>query len=54
MKTASFGFDVGEDDSKTGEVVDRLRWLRSGRAASRDVLDRGGGWASDSRSLVTV
>ena len=26
-KTAPFGFDVGEDGSKAGEVVDRLRWL---------------------------
>jgi alkanesulfonate monooxygenase SsuD/methylene tetrahydromethanopterin reductase-like flavin-dependent oxidoreductase (luciferase family) len=26
-KTAPFGFDVGEDGSKSGEVVDRLRWL---------------------------
>ncbi|MEA2544807.1 MAG: hypothetical protein QOI09_80 [Chloroflexota bacterium] len=26
-KTAPFGFDVGEDGSKAGEVVERLRWL---------------------------
>jgi len=26
-KTAPFGFDVGEDGSKTGELLDRLRWL---------------------------
>jgi F420-dependent oxidoreductase-like protein len=26
-KTAPFGFDVGEDGSKAGEVVDKLRWL---------------------------
>jgi F420-dependent oxidoreductase-like protein len=26
-KTAPFGFDVGEDGAKAGEVVDRLRWL---------------------------
>ena len=26
-KTAPFGFDVGEDGSKAGAVVDQLRWL---------------------------
>jgi F420-dependent oxidoreductase-like protein len=26
-KTAPFGFDVGEDGSKAGEVVEKLRWL---------------------------
>jgi alkanesulfonate monooxygenase SsuD/methylene tetrahydromethanopterin reductase-like flavin-dependent oxidoreductase (luciferase family) len=26
-KTAPFGFDVGEDGSKAGEVVEQLRWL---------------------------
>ncbi len=26
-KTAPFAFDVGEDGSKAGEVVERLRWL---------------------------
>jgi F420-dependent oxidoreductase-like protein len=26
-KTSPFGFDVGEDGSKAGEVVDQLRWL---------------------------
>jgi F420-dependent oxidoreductase-like protein len=26
-KTAPFGFDVGPDGSKAGEVVERLRWL---------------------------
>jgi F420-dependent oxidoreductase-like protein len=26
-KTAPFGFDVGDDGSKAGEVVDQLRWL---------------------------
>lgn len=26
-KTAPFGFDVGEDGSKAGDVVDKLRWL---------------------------
>ena len=26
-KTAPFGFDVGEDGSRAGEVVDQLRWL---------------------------
>ena len=26
-KTAPFGFDVGQDGSKAGEVVDQLRWL---------------------------
>ena len=26
-KTAPFGFDVGEDGSNAGEVVERLRWL---------------------------
>jgi F420-dependent oxidoreductase-like protein len=28
-KTAPFGFDVGEDGSKAGEVVEKLRWLAS-------------------------
>jgi alkanesulfonate monooxygenase SsuD/methylene tetrahydromethanopterin reductase-like flavin-dependent oxidoreductase (luciferase family) len=28
-KTAPFAFDVGEDGAKSGEVVDRLRWLSS-------------------------
>ncbi len=28
-KTAPFGFDLGEDGSKAGEVVERLRWLSS-------------------------
>ena len=28
-KTAPFGFDVGEDGSKAGEVVNQLRWLSS-------------------------
>jgi len=28
-KTAPFGFDVGEDGSKAGEVVKQLRWLSS-------------------------
>jgi F420-dependent oxidoreductase-like protein len=28
-KTAPFGFDVGENGSKVGEVIDRLRWLAS-------------------------
>ena len=27
-KTAPFGFDVGADGSKAGEVVDKLRWLK--------------------------
>jgi F420-dependent oxidoreductase-like protein len=26
-KTAPFGFDVGENGSKVGEVIDKLRWL---------------------------
>jgi len=26
-KTAPFGFDVGADGSKVGELIDRLRWL---------------------------
>jgi alkanesulfonate monooxygenase SsuD/methylene tetrahydromethanopterin reductase-like flavin-dependent oxidoreductase (luciferase family) len=26
-KTAPFGFDVGEDGAKVGEVLDRLKWL---------------------------
>jgi alkanesulfonate monooxygenase SsuD/methylene tetrahydromethanopterin reductase-like flavin-dependent oxidoreductase (luciferase family) len=26
-KTAPFGFDVGEDGSKAGEVIEQLRWL---------------------------
>ena len=26
-KTVPFGFDVGENGSKVGEVIDRLRWL---------------------------
>ena len=26
-KTAPFGFDVGEEGSKAGEVVEKLRWL---------------------------
>jgi F420-dependent oxidoreductase-like protein len=26
-KTAPFGFDVGDDGSKAGEVVEKLRWL---------------------------
>jgi len=26
-KTVPFGFDVGEDGSKVGEVIDKLRWL---------------------------
>ena len=26
-KTAPFGFDVGQDGSRAGEVVDKLRWL---------------------------
>jgi alkanesulfonate monooxygenase SsuD/methylene tetrahydromethanopterin reductase-like flavin-dependent oxidoreductase (luciferase family) len=26
-KTVPFGFDVGTDGSKAGEVVDKLRWL---------------------------
>jgi alkanesulfonate monooxygenase SsuD/methylene tetrahydromethanopterin reductase-like flavin-dependent oxidoreductase (luciferase family) len=26
-KTAPFAFDVGEDGSKAGELIDRLRWL---------------------------
>jgi F420-dependent oxidoreductase-like protein len=28
-KTVPFGFDVGENGSKVGEVIDRLRWLGS-------------------------
>jgi F420-dependent oxidoreductase-like protein len=28
-KTAPFGFDVGADGSKVGELVDQLRWLAS-------------------------
>ena len=28
-KTAPFGFDVGEDGSKAGEVVNQLKWLSS-------------------------
>jgi F420-dependent oxidoreductase-like protein len=28
-KTAPFGFDVGDDGSRAGEVVERLRWLSS-------------------------
>ena len=28
-KTAPFGFDVGPDGSKAGELVGRLRWLAS-------------------------
>jgi alkanesulfonate monooxygenase SsuD/methylene tetrahydromethanopterin reductase-like flavin-dependent oxidoreductase (luciferase family) len=28
-KTAPFAFDVGEDGAKSGEVIDRLRWLSS-------------------------
>jgi alkanesulfonate monooxygenase SsuD/methylene tetrahydromethanopterin reductase-like flavin-dependent oxidoreductase (luciferase family) len=26
-KTAPFGFDVGDDGSKAGEVIEQLRWL---------------------------
>jgi alkanesulfonate monooxygenase SsuD/methylene tetrahydromethanopterin reductase-like flavin-dependent oxidoreductase (luciferase family) len=26
-KTCMFAFDVGEDGSRTGELIDRLRWL---------------------------
>jgi F420-dependent oxidoreductase-like protein len=28
-KTAPFGFDVGEDGSQAGEIVEKLRWLSS-------------------------
>jgi hypothetical protein len=28
-KSAPFGFDVGEDGSKVGELIDQLRWLSS-------------------------
>jgi alkanesulfonate monooxygenase SsuD/methylene tetrahydromethanopterin reductase-like flavin-dependent oxidoreductase (luciferase family) len=28
-KTVPFGFDVGEDGSKVGDVIDQLRWLSS-------------------------
>ena len=28
-KTAPFGFDVGEDGSKVGELIGQLRWLAS-------------------------
>jgi alkanesulfonate monooxygenase SsuD/methylene tetrahydromethanopterin reductase-like flavin-dependent oxidoreductase (luciferase family) len=28
-KTTPFGFDVGEDGSKAGEVVNQLKWLSS-------------------------